>query len=170
MAINKSIILIGADGVGKSTLAADLSVAFNTPVFHGSHKHEDKVLRTNDLLLQAEVTPMIFDRIYPIDDLVYSNVLGLESDVQLTSYIRRLCDTDRFIILYLINDEAEAIIRERGDDYIEPEHIQHIKNEYSRVLLEYNVPHTIVAMNFARYDEALPSIVQHLTRLARNKY
>lgn len=127
-----NIVLVGVDGTGKTTVAQKLSEMLTMPIYDGTGAHDSKRKRWDKL---KEYGGTIFDRVYPIDDMVYSRLRG---EPGVFTYPDLLCfdDASRWMLIYLTSDKAKENLTSRGDDEITVDDIDTLDDIYRYVLSE----------------------------------
>lgn len=107
--LSKSVILVGPDGSGKSTMALQLMKYYNYNYAKSSLKSPKMRQFENQILL---IRGTILDRFYMIDEEVYGDqIMGPEYIEYMMSHA---------IVIYVIEDSdiiAERLL-DRGDEYV----------------------------------------------------
>ena len=137
---NNKVILIGCDGVGKTTLAELISKEFDYKYIKASAKDSDnKIEYANKVLDSITDNKVLFDRFYFPDDLIYSKLIaGTENDLVFDDWIpviKRLNQMG-FVIVYLTQD-FELIKKrfiERGDEFITVDQLELINSMYTDIM------------------------------------
>lgn len=125
------VVIEGADGTGKSTLANSLARYFNAKVIHRTHitdqpKSELYSIYEN-LIMEHKDHNVILDRAW-YSEMAYGPVFRDKSHIS----IEQMHDLEKLIhlvggfIIYCHNNDSYKLSQTRGEDYVENEE-QHIK-------------------------------------------
>lgn len=136
------VILEGIDGAGKSTVFEELKLRFGETATYikESYPGKDPEERVRRLLLLesciASKNLVIYDRSTCIDDLVYEPVIAGQASIFDSDWIGRLSSVLKkcLIIQFVVSSNlAAGRIKVRGDDYVTPEKLHDLHNQYQAV-------------------------------------
>lgn len=136
------IVLVGCDGVGKTTIAKKLEGLGYKYVKCSHNDGNDKKALSLSLLDGVKCCDrVVFDRFYFPDDIIYSNVvdgINTNADDWLEVYDR--LNQDGYTIV-LLEDRWDSIVDrflKRGDDYVDITMLSDIIEAYSKVLSKFD--------------------------------
>ena len=136
------IVLVGCDGVGKTTIAKKLkSLRYEYVKCSHSDGDDKKVLSLALLDELKHCDKIVFDRFYFPDDIVYSNVvdnINTNADDWLEVYNRLVQDGYTIILLEDDFDNITQRFLNRGDDYVDVSMLTNIISAYDKVLSKFN--------------------------------
>ena len=136
------IVLVGCDGVGKTTIAKKLESLGHKYVKCSHSDGDDKKALSLALLDKMKhCDKIVFDRFYFPDDIIYSNVvdnINTNADDWLEVYNRLI--QDQYTIVLLEDDFNNITQRflNRGDDYVDVSMLTNIISAYDKVLSKFN--------------------------------
>lgn len=168
------VILVGADGTGKSTCFAMLKKLFPYARFiKESHtKSEFEKLHNVERLIEHTRSSelIIYDRTVLLDDLVYSKIIdGKRSEFEDTAYVSylRKCLIINFTCTARVLEER---LLERGDEFITPGQIENIVRSYKDVYQKYNLFGNVFTIDTTSRDPArVAGLAEALIRCRASK-
>ena len=136
------IVLVGCDGVGKTTIAKKLE-GLGYEYTKCSHNDGDdkKMLSLALLDKMKHYDKVVFDRFYFPDDIIYSDVVNnvnTNADDWLEVYNRLVQDGYTIILLEDDFDNITHRFLNRGDDYVDVSMLNNIINAYNNVLSKFD--------------------------------
>lgn len=135
--MQKSIIVEGPDGVGKSILVSRLSKDLKMPSFHTGGATRDLAeltARCQEVILRDGVTPTVFDRAPFVSDNVYKGALGLPFLRSTEDLHRELEIINPVVILC---QTAKSRISRSLKQHKPREYTDQVKSVYPKVLEGY---------------------------------
>lgn len=168
MAYPVCIVLEGADGTGKSTLAAQLATKLNAQQFHlGPPGPRGAYQECMDAIAASEGRDTVIDRLH-WGELIYGPIYRGKS--MLEGWGRY--DIDRAlihrgaVIIFCDGHTPDIIarVKTRGDDYVNTDHLQRIMTEYRFTAANSKVP-VYLLTDFAT-DEDMMKIIKLAQDLA----
>lgn len=133
-----SILVVGPDGAGKTTIVEELSTRLGIPSFKFPAEaavfkqgQQDQLLFDLGLVHFLTQTGLRFisDRAYPCE-WVYAGVFGRETDTELLHTIDQLHASIGTKILYLYS----SVVPEERDELVAPEYYWKVKEGYDRFM------------------------------------
>lgn len=153
--LNK-IILVGPDGVGKTTFAKEIESQgyryIKASALDSDDKIECSVKVLDNIGLDEKV---VCDRFYFPDDLIYSKLIaGTENDLTFEDWkpVSDKLNELGFVVLYLTHD-IEVIkerIRSRGDEFIDESQIVGIVEMYEDLIAKVEKQNTVVRIDMSK--------------------
>ena len=136
------IVLVGCDGVGKTTIAKKLeNVGYKYVKCSHSDGDDKKALSLALLDKVKHCDKIVFDRFYFPDDIIYSDVVNnvnTNADDWLEVYNRLVQDGYTIILLEDDFDDITQRFLYRGDDYVDVSALTNIISAYDNVLSKFN--------------------------------
>ena len=136
------IVLVGCDGVGKTTIAKKLENMGYEYVKCSHSDGDDKKALSLALLDELKhYDKIVFDRFYFPDDIIYSDVVSnvnTNADDWLEVYNRLVQDGYTIILLEDDFDNITQRFLNRGDDYVDVSMLNNIINAYNNVLSKFD--------------------------------
>ena len=136
------IVLVGCDGVGKTTIAKKLESLGHKYVKCSHSDGDDKKALSLALLDKVKhCDKIVFDRFYFPDDIIYSDVVSnvnTNADDWLEVYNRLVQDGYTIILLEDDFDNITHRFLSRGDDYVDVSMLNNIINAYNNVLSKFD--------------------------------
>ena len=136
------IVLVGCDGVGKTTIAKKLESLGHKYVKCSHSDGDDKKALSLALLDELKhCDKIVFDRFYFPDDIIYSDVVSnvnTNADDWLEVYNRLVQDGYTIILLEDDFDNITHRFLNRGDDYVDVSMLNNIINAYNNVLSKFD--------------------------------
>lgn len=171
------ILLEGVDGSGKSTLAGRLSRAVEAEIRHSGpltrHPLIEYELDLRDYRVGRDV---VYDRHY-LGELIYGPLYRGASAIDLA--MRRHIElflASRGALLVHLSPPLEVIekrLADRGEDFLQSHHIEHVWSEYRRLVRECAMPTMSITRELdgqedlntiLRYGFDLEKVAQRVTR------
>lgn len=135
-----NLIVVGCDGVGKTTLCKRLADEGKFEYRKASVADgADKIDLAKTEILRPHKKPVIFDRFYFPDDLIYSRIIDLHSnDLELEQWeeIIELINEGLFTVVYITDsyDNIKARFEARGDEYVNLEQVKKVIELYEKTI------------------------------------
>lgn len=156
------IILEGSDGSGKSTIAELLSKQLNYPIeHHGPVKSLEEGYNEYFNCVNNTNYSVVKDRFYFGEKVFAPLYRGYEAD-----YFPKLEKAlmEKFnVILVLVYAPFHVIekrLEERGEDFVQPEHIRHCYDKVIEIFKDSSLPKVVI-------DTASTSVENNTTRIIR---
>lgn len=175
-----SIIVIGPDGSGKTTLTTKLSEKMDMKRIKCDYRQENKPELAVKML--TEDVDVIYDRFYYPDELVYCAVKNIPLDKQYKESLYGVWDILKLVNpVFIYVDANLSTLIERSsawaDDYVSTEQLSSIKTEYedflatmdSRGVPIIQVDTTNIAIDTPGYIGMIQYIIEQLN-YCRAKY
>jgi len=165
MEIKKPIrlVLLGLDGVGKTTLGLKLAQDLNA-VYFKDHEYKRQYFGNPDYTWHAttilmQLIPLVdrnfvFDRFF-YDEYVYGKTLGRSFNQDKFNQMRVLADKQNFKIIYVYRSLDEL----HADELIDRKYVGQLEQAYMNLLEGMN-HHSVYGL--ADYQDQLKSIVKYL--------
>lgn len=149
------IVLIGADGVGKTTICRDLENNGYRYIKASVGDGTDKIKCSLDALSSIGADEkIIFDRFYFPDDLIYSKLIkGTENQLTFEDWkvVNDKLKELGFVIVYATQDidVIKARIRSRGDEFIDESQIEQIVESYAQLIPKIAELNTVIHLDLS---------------------
>ena len=128
------IIIEGLDGVGKTTIAKQISKNYNYEYIHESYTDDVKEKKERIIMLLLRLMEnknFIYDRTTLIDDFVYNFLNKTESDLgEYKKIILQILEKCKIFHLQLDEQIRKQRFDNRGDEYITNDDISQIAHQY----------------------------------------
>jgi thymidylate kinase len=147
-----TVIVIGPDNSGKSTLAAKLKDSVIGEHHKAIHLDDDDL--TFDTVVQEIAGArereeiVIWDRWYYPDDMIYNPIVvgrhsKLSPHVKFVEGCLNVMNT-MFLFVTADKDDLKARLRQRGDDYITEDMYEQILRNYDTFIQNTNIPYKVI--------------------------
>lgn len=134
--MQKSIVVEGPDGTGKSTLAAKLAEDLGFPLCHTGGRSPDQsvlIARCVEIAVKAKAAPTVFDRVPHISDNIYREAFGdsfLLPDATMSFLLGHLP-------VVLVFCQSAPDMSEAPKDHKPPEHMAQVKEARPAIIRGY---------------------------------
>lgn len=144
-ALPTSIIFVGPDGAGKTTIAKEVATRMKFDYHKCDYRQDNKQQVGRDLISQR--TNVVYDRFYWPDEMIYCHAKGItQTPAYWAAFAELIEDMQKYNIVYVYVTASEAELIKRSaqwaDDYIKLENLKSVMAYYDDWLATGIIPST----------------------------
>lgn len=156
------ILLVGSDGAGKSTVANKLNEALGYEVHHfGPPKNYEDGKQQYFGFIEKTDTDVICDRFHEGEKVYAPIYRGYEADYfpELEKALMEKFNV-LLVLVYAPFPAIEQRLKERGEDFVKPQHFQYAFEKVIEIFNESNLPKMMI-------DTSLNSVEQNVEKILK---